>query len=96
MKKVISEASSKYLAFRRVSMSSKRRFGTAYHLLNVSGKLFLKEESGVRLGGTALDSGGRKVGIVFDLFFPISSSFSEMKPARSCERDMSVTHSSWG
>jgi len=71
MKKVISEASSKYLALRRVSMSSQRRFGTAYHLLNASGKLFLKAESGVRLGGTVLNSCGRKVGIVFDLFIPI-------------------------
>lgn len=77
-------------------MSSKRRFGSAYHLLNVSGKLFFKAESGVRLGGTVLDSVGRKVGIVFDLFLLISSSFSEIQPDRKCEIDVSVASSSWG
>ena len=56
-------------------MNPEQRFGTAYHLSSGSKKLFLKAESGVRLGGAALDSGGRKVDIAFDLFIPVPSPF---------------------
>lgn len=48
MKRIISEESSIYSTFRRVSMSSKRILDTAWNSSSYSGNLFLKVENGVR------------------------------------------------
>ena len=75
-------------------MSSKRRLDTAYNPSGSSGNQFLKAENGYKIGGTVLDSGGRKVGIVFDLFVPVPSPFSRALTMTSS--DMPVSPSSWG
>jgi len=63
-------------------MSSKRRLGTALHLVSGSGNLFLRAEGIVRIGETVLDSRGRKVGVVFNLFFPVSAQSVADDPER--------------
>ena len=60
-------------------MKSKRRLGTVLHASSSSGNLILKAETTVRIGETVLDSRGRKVGTIFDLFGPVSNPFTAVK-----------------
>ena len=63
-------------------MSSKRRLDTALHLVSGSGNLFLRAEGIIRIDETVLESCGRKVGVVFDLFFPASAQSVADDPER--------------
>jgi len=61
------------------SMKSKKGLGTGIHISSVSGNLILKAEKNVGLGEPIYDGKGRKIGIVFDIFGPVSSPFIAVK-----------------
>lgn len=61
-------------------MGSKLKLGTVLHLSNCSGNLILKAERKIRIGDKVFDDDGKKIGIVFDLFGPVSNPFVAVKP----------------
>jgi RNA-binding protein len=61
-------------------MKSRRGLGTVSHLSNSSGNLILKVETKVRIGEPAFAEGGRQVGVVFDLFGPVTHPFVSIRP----------------
>lgn len=62
-------------------MSPRIRLGTVLHRSGSSGNLILGAEDSVKIGETILDSSGRKVGTVFDLFGPVSGPYVAVKPS---------------
>lgn len=62
-------------------MSPRIRLGTVLHRSGSSGNLILEAEDSVKIGETILDSSGRKVGTVFDLFGPVSGPYVAVKPS---------------
>jgi RNA-binding protein len=69
-----------YIAFRRGFMKSRRGLGTVSHLSRSSGNLILKAEAKVRIGESAFAEGGRRVGIIYDLFGPVKHPFIAIRP----------------
>jgi len=63
-------------------MGSKLKLGTVLHLSKSSGNLILKAERNVRIGDKVFDDNGNKIGIVFDLFGPVSNPFVAVKPGQ--------------
>ena len=61
-------------------MGSKLKLGTVLHLSNSSGNLILKAERKIRIGEKVFNDDGKKIGIVFDLFGPVSNPFVAVKP----------------
>jgi len=61
-------------------VGSKRLLGTTLHLSRSSRNLILKAENKVKMGEAVLDSVGKRIGTVFDLFGPISNPFVAVKP----------------
>jgi len=57
------------------------RVGTVLHLSRSSSNLILKVENEPRIGDTVLDSEGKKMGRVFDLFGPVSSPYLAVRPS---------------
>ncbi len=68
------------IVYRRGFMKSRIRLGTVLHLSNSSGNLILEVNNEAKIGEDVLDSGGKKVGTIFDLFGPISNPFVAVKP----------------
>jgi rRNA processing protein Gar1 len=62
-------------------MRSEDRVGTVLHLSRSSGNLILKVENEPRIGDTVLDSDGKKMGRIFDLFGPVSSPYLVVRPS---------------
>jgi len=61
-------------------MKSRIRLGTALHLSSSSGNLILETDEEAKIGEDVLDSAGKKVGTIFDLFGPLSNPFVAVKP----------------
>lgn len=61
-------------------MESKRMLGTTSHLSSSSGNLILKAENKAKIGDAVLDSVGKRIGTVSDLFGPVSNHFVAVKP----------------
>lgn len=61
-------------------MKSRIRLGTVLHLSSSSGNLILETAEEAKIGEDVLDSGGKKVGTIFDLFGPLSNPFVAVKP----------------
>ena len=61
-------------------MKSTRGLGTVSHLSNSSGNLILKAEAKVKIGEPAYAEGGRQIGVVFDLFGPVTNPFVAIRP----------------
>ena len=62
-------------------MKPETRVGTVLHLSRSSGNLIVKVENEPRIGDTVLDSEGKKMGRVFDLFGPVSSPYLAVQPS---------------
>jgi len=54
--------------------------GTTSHLSSSSGNLILKAENKAKIGDAVLDSVGKRIGNVSDLFGPVSNHFVAVKP----------------
>ena len=62
-------------------MKPENRVGTVLHLSRSSGNLILKAENEPRIGDPVLDSEGKKMGRVFDIFGPLSSPYLAVQPS---------------
>lgn len=61
-------------------MNFKNRVGTALHISRSSGNLILKAENNVKIGDPVFKSGGKKVGLIFDIFGPVKTPFISVRP----------------
>jgi len=61
-------------------MRSRPRLGKVLHVSRSSGNLILKAGKMARIGAAVLDSAGRRVGTLFDIFGPVSNPFAAVKP----------------
>lgn len=61
-------------------MKSRRGLGTVSHLSRSSGNLILEAEAKVKIGEPTFAEGGRQVGVVFDLFGPVTKPFVAIRP----------------
>jgi RNA-binding protein len=60
-------------------MNLKNRVGTALHISRSSGNLILKAENNVKIGDPVLNSSGKKVGLIFDIFGPVKTPFLSVR-----------------
>jgi RNA-binding protein len=61
-------------------MNFKNRVGTALHISRSSGNLILKAENNSKIGDPVFNSGGKKVGLIFDIFGPVKTPFISVRP----------------
>jgi RNA-binding protein len=61
-------------------MNFKNRVGTALHISRSSGNLILKAENNAKIGDPVFNSGGKKVGLIFDIFGPVKTPFISVRP----------------
>ena len=61
-------------------MNFKNRVGTARHISRSSGNLILKAENNAKIGDPVFNSGGKKVGLIFDIFGPVKTPFISVRP----------------
>lgn len=63
-------------------MNFKNRVGAPMHISSSSGNLILahEAENNAKIGDPVFDSGGRKVGLVFDIFGPVKTPFISIRP----------------
>lgn len=61
-------------------MYFKNRVGTALHISRSSGNLILKAENNAKIGDPVFNSGGKKVGLIFDIFGPVKTPFISVRP----------------
>jgi RNA-binding protein len=61
-------------------MNFKNRVGTALHISRSSGNLILKAENNVKIGDPVFNGGGRRVGLIFDIFGPVKTPFISVRP----------------
>ncbi|MGD2142364.1 MAG: Gar1/Naf1 family protein [Candidatus Bathyarchaeota archaeon] len=57
-----------------------RRLGSVLHISSSSRNLILKAEPGAKIGEAVLDSRGKKIGTVFDIFGPVVKPYASVKP----------------
>jgi RNA-binding protein len=62
-------------------MKSRIRVGTILHKSSSSGNLILRAETEARIGDVVRNSDGRKIGVIFDLFGPVSKPLVAVKPS---------------
>lgn len=61
-------------------MKSRIRVGTILHKSSSSGNLILRAETEARIGEAVRNSDDKKIGVIFDLFGPVSEPFVSVKP----------------
>jgi RNA-binding protein len=61
-------------------MNFKNRVGTALHISRSSGNLIFKAENNAKIGDPVFNSGGKKVGLIFDIFGPVKTPFISVRP----------------
>ncbi len=55
------------------------RIGTVMHISRSSGNLILESSRNAKIGETATDSKGKRVGVVFDIFGPVDNPYSAVR-----------------
>lgn len=60
-------------------MKAKDRVGIVSHISKSSGNLILRAERDVNIGDTILDSKGKRIGNIFDVFGPVEAPFLAVK-----------------
>ncbi len=62
-------------------MKSRIRVGTVLHKSSSSGNLILRAETEASIGEVVRNSDDKKIGVIFDLFGPVSEPFVAVKPS---------------
>ena len=67
------------VARKRESIKKGNRIGTVMHISRASGNLILESRPSAKIGETVTDAKGKRVGVVFDVFGPVSSPYASVR-----------------